>query len=121
MALTHNGTKVNVPSAYLPGGYIKPEVDEFLDYENQYRSRVFTILKSTVEDPVSSVTFSNLMDQLNTDIIALLNADINTAALTVTSYAELNSVSTNNNLVNVLYTDGVLSYVLVVNIYVKTA
>jgi len=119
--LTHNGSVISVPQAELPTGYTKPVVTEFSDYEQEYTSRTMTVLKSTVEDAVAVTTMEQLVAQLNTDIEALLTADFNIGVLTVTSFANLKSISTNNNLAGVLYTDGVLNYVLVVDIFVKTA
>ena len=121
MALTHNGTNVNIPAAELPSGYTKPTVSEFTDYEQKYISRTLTILKSTVDEVTALATFTALIAQLNTDIETLLTADFNVGALTVTSFANLKSVSTNNSLDGVLYTSGVLNYLCVVDIFVKTA
>ena len=119
--LTHNGSVVSVPQAELPTGYTKPVVTEFSDYEQEYTSRTMTVLKSTVENADGATTMTNLIAQLNTDIEALLSADFTIATLTVTSYAVVKSISTNDNLAGVKYTDGVLNYVLVVDIFVKTA
>ena len=121
MALTHNGTKVNIAAAKLPSGYSKPSVTEFSDYEMKYDSRTFTIAKSGVENATAVTTMENLITQLNTDIETLLAADIDTTGLTVTSWAELRSLNTNNTLDGVFFTNGALSYVMVVDVYVKTA
>ena len=119
--LTNNGTLVNIPQAELPTGYTKPDVTEFTDFEQKYTSRTITIAKSVVETATALATFEALMVQLNTDIETLLAADFNVATLTVTAYSSLKSVSTNNTLSNVLYTNGVLNYLCVVDIFVKTA
>ena len=121
MALTHNGTKVSVAAALLPAAYTKPTVTEFTDHEFKYTSRSFSIVKSTVEEAVEATTMINIMTALNTLIETLLAADIDTTGLTVTSWADLKSLSTNNNLAGCLFTSVVLSYVLTVDIYVKTA
>lgn len=119
--LTHNGTVVSVAQASLPTGYTKPTVSEFTDYEQKYISRTMTIAKADVEQSAALATFTALMVQLNADIEALLTADFNIATLDVTSYAVLNSVSTNNDLANALYTDEALNYLCVIDIFVKTA
>lgn len=119
--LTHNGTVVSIAQANLPTGYTKPDITEFDDYEQEYTSRTITIAKSVVEEATALATFTALVAQLNTDIETLLTADFNVAALTVTSFANLKSVSTNNSLSGVLYTSGVLNYLCVVDIFVKTA
>lgn len=121
MALTHNGTTVSIPAAELPSGYTKPSVTEFTDHEQLYASRAFTIAKSTVQNATDTTTMSNLITQLNTDIETLINADFDTTGLTVTSYAVLRSLSTNNTLTGVKFTNGALNYVLTVDVYVKTA
>lgn len=121
MALTNNGTKVSISASELPSGYTKPTVTEFDDYENTYTSRTITITKSTVENATASTTFSNLVTQLNTDIETLINADFDTTGNTVTVWSNLRSVSTNNSLSGVLYTNGALSYNCLVDIFIKTA
>jgi len=121
MALTHNGTKVSIPAAQLPSGYTKPTVTEFTDYENQYISREFTIAKSTVENATGSVTFAAIVSALNTAIEALITADFDTAGLTVTSWADLTAISTNDTLAAIKYTTGTPNYICTVTIKVKTA
>jgi hypothetical protein len=119
--LTHNGTVVSIPQAELPTGYTKPVVTEFEDYEQKYTSRTMTIAKLGVAAATALATFTALMAQLNTDIETLLGADFTIATLDVTSYAVLKSVSTDNKLAGALYTSDALNYLLVVDIYVKTA
>lgn len=121
MALTHYGTEVNVPAAQLPSGYTKPTVTDFDDYESQYIERQFTIAKSGVENATATTTMANIISALNTAIEALLNADYDTTGLTVTSYATLKALTTNDNVSGVRFTNGAVNYVLTVNIYVKTA
>lgn len=121
MALTHNGTQVNVAASLLPSGYTKPTVTDFDDYEIQYLERQFTIAKSTVDNATDTTTMGNIITQLNTDIETLLAADIDTTGLTVTSYAVLKALTTNDNVNGVRFTNGAVNYVLTVNIYVKTA
>ena len=121
MALTHNGTQVNVPAAQLPSGYTKPTVTDFDDHELVYRAREITIAKSGVENATASTTMTNIVTSLNTAIEALLNADIDTTGLTVTSYAIMNGITTNNNLDGVRFTNGTDNYICTIDIYVKTA
>ena len=121
MALTHNGTRVDVAAALLPSDYTKPAVTTFTDHEAVYESRSFSIAKAGVENADKATTVGAIITQLNTDIETLLDADVDTTGLTVTSYAVLKSISTNANLAGVLYTDGAVSYVCLVDVYYKTA
>jgi hypothetical protein len=119
MALTHNGTAVLVSE--IPSGYTRPTVSKFTDHELKYESREINIAKSGVENATASTTFTNIITALNTAIQSLLNADIDTTGLTVTSYANLKIISTNANISGVLYTNGAVNYVCTVDIFVKTA
>ena len=119
MALTHNGTAVLVTE--VPSGYTRPSVSKFSDYELKYPDREIAIAKSSVENATASTTFTNIVAALNTAIQNLLNADIDTTGLTVTSYANLKIITTNATLTGVLYTNGAVNYICTVDIFVKTA
>lgn len=121
MALTHSGTKVSVASNKLPSGYSKPAVTEFADYETVYENRVFNIAKSTVENSVATTTMDSIMSALNTAIEALITADFNVTTLTVSSWADLQTLSSNFTVSSVQFTDGAINYVCTVDIYIKTA
>lgn len=121
MALTHNGTRIDVNPNSIPTGYTKPTISTFDDWESNYDQRVFTIAKAGVENAVDDVTFTALVAQLNTDIEILINADYDTGVLTVTSWAKATIFKTNNDLDGVLYTNGALNYLVTVTIYIKTA
>lgn len=119
MALTHNGTVVLI--ADVPSGYTRPTITKFSDYELKYENREISIAKSGVENATASTTFTNIVSAINTAIENLLNADIDTTGLTVTSYANLKIISTNAILGSVLYTNGAVNYLCTVDIFVKTA
>lgn len=121
MALTHNGTRIDVPASELPSGYTKPSVTDFDDHETVYASREFTVAKSTVENATATTTMTNLVSAINTAIEALINADFDTTGLTVTSYAVMRSLVTNDTLVGVKFTNGTVNYVMTIDVYVKTA
>lgn len=120
MALTHNGTKVNIPAAELPSGYTKPVVSDFDDHETKYTSRVINIAKLGVENATKETTMGNIITQLNSDIETLLSADFDVTN-TVVSYAVLKSLSDNLTLDGVKFTNGAINYVCVVDIFVKTS
>ena len=119
MALTHNGTAVLISD--VPSGYTRPTVSKFTDSESKYINREISIAKSGVENATESVTFTAIITALNTAIETLINADYNTSGLTVTSYANLTALTTNAILGSVLYTNGAVNYLCVVDIFIKTA
>lgn len=119
--LTHNGTKVSVASNKLPSGYAKPTVTEFTDYETVYENRTFNIAKSTVENATATTTMDAIVSALNTAIEALITADFNIGTLTVSSWADLQTLSNNFTVSGVQFTDAVINYVCTVDVYIKTA
>jgi hypothetical protein len=124
MALTYNGTSVEIPAAQLPTGYVKPVVTKFSDYE--YRSEVtLNVLKSTVDNATETTTFANILTDgtigLNKQVSDILTADLDTVGNTVDAYAELRSIGTNMVLTGGLYTDAATSYVCSVPIFAKTS
>jgi len=120
MALTHNGTRVDVPAAELPAGYTKPSVTTFSDHEMKYLSRSIEIAKGDVENATATTTMTAIIAALNTAIETLLGADFDETANDVDSYAVLKSLSTNMTKTGVLFTNGAVNYVCVVDIYVKS-
>ena len=125
MAIVNNGTKVSLDSTKLPSGYTKPTVTEISDYD--YVSPLtLNVLKSTVENATPATTLTNIIDNATigitkqiTDILAL--DFLGTA--TVTAYADLVNIDNNINPTNStdFYDDTAVSYVCVVNLYVKAA
>lgn len=121
MALTHNGSRVDLPAANLPDGYAKPAISVFSDYEGQHLNVEFSFTKASVENSDESTTMANILTELNSQIETYLTADLNTAGATITSYALLKSLRLNVKPDEVLYTDGTINFVAVVDIYYKTA
>jgi len=121
MALTNNGTAVYLTDSYLPSGYTKPTVTKFVDPEYVSRDIVVTIAKSGVENATAATTFANLVTAITAAVSAIITADYNVTGLTVTAFANLKIVTTNNELQGVLYTNGALNYLCTVDIFVKTA
>jgi len=125
MAIVNNGTKVSLDSTKLPSGYTKPTVTEISDYD--YVSPLtLNVLKSTVENATPATTLTNIIDNATigitkqiTDILAL--DFLGTA--TVTAYTDLVNIDNNINPTNStdFYDDTAVSYVCVVNLYVKAA
>jgi hypothetical protein len=121
MALTNNGTVVNVISSKIPSGYTKPSVTTFTDYESTYPDRVITVAKSSVENADEVVTFTALIAAITTAVTTLIEADYDETANTIEAYAIVKDIQTNNSVGNVLYTNGALNYICTVDIYIKTS
>lgn len=120
MALTNNGTIVQMDASYLPTGYTKPTVTRVTDYEASFDSVVVTIAKSTVENANKVTTFTALVAAVTAAVSALITADFNVSGLAVTAYANLKRVYHNLELTGVLYTNGAVNYVCEVDYFVKT-
>lgn len=121
MALTNNGTAVYLDASYLPAGYTKPTVTKFSDAEYISRDIVVTIAKSGVENATAATTFAALVAAVTAAVSAVITADFDVAGLTVTAFANLRIVDTNNDMAGVLYTDGALNYLCTVDMFIKTA
>jgi hypothetical protein len=120
MALTNNGTAVYLTESYLPAGYTKPTVTKFSDSEYKDADVVVTIAKSTVENANKVTTFTALVAAVTAAVSAIITADFDTVDNTVTAFANLKFVDTNNDLAGVLYSNGALNYLCTVDIFVKT-
>ena len=121
MALTNNGTAVFLDASYLPAGYTKPTVTKFSDSEYKDSDVVVTIAKSTVENANAVTTFTALVAAITAAVSAIITADFDVTGNTVTAFANLKVITTNNELDGVLYTNGALNYLCTVDIFVKTA
>lgn len=119
MALNNRGTIVDINSGELPSGYTKPSVTTMT--EEYKRNEILSIAKSGVDDPDDVTTFEALVTQINTDVSAIATADYDTVGLTVDVYTRLKVVTTNANLLGVLYTDGVVNYLCTIEIYIATS
>jgi len=97
MAVTFNGTKNSLGLNQKPTGYVDPVVVEIInpEYENE---KVFTILKSGVDNATPSVTMDNIFDTAVVGLDAVVEADITAdydATKTVTAHAELVKLTSN--------------------------
>lgn len=119
--LTFNNTRVDLGASELPSGYTKPTITTFTDYEAKYSSYAITMTKASVENASASTTFTAILAALNVQLSAVLTADLNTATATITAYAVLKTLRTNTNVDEVFYTNGTTNYLLVVDIFYKTA
>lgn len=127
MAITNNGTKNSLPADQIPSGYTRPTITTFTDWEYQ-RTLTLSVLKSTVENATNSTTMTNIFDDavvgLDAQIEAIVAADY-LATATVTTYADLRSLTTNvsdTNDGNGTWLDNTaVSYTATVILYVKVA
>lgn len=126
MALTHNGTVVQLPSSRIPSDYTLPTVSTFTDHEYVSSSRTLTVLKSTVEDSDKSTTLSNIINNatigIDKQVEDLISAEFDVTN-TVESYAVLTMIDSNQAASgsNDFYTDTAMSYSCTVKFYVKSA
>lgn len=126
MALTHNGTVVQLPTSRVPSGYTLPTVATFTDYEYESTERTLSVLKSTVENSDKATTLQNIIDNatigIDKQIEDLISAEFDVTN-TVTSYAVLTGIDSNQAASgsNDFYTDTAMSYSCTVRFYVKSA
>lgn len=126
MALTHNGTVVQLPTSRVPSDYTLPTVSTFTDWEYESSVRTLTVLKSTVEDSDRATTLSNIINNatigLDKQIEDLISAEADVTN-TVTSYAVLTGIDSNvaASGSNDFYTDTAMSYSCTVKFYWKSA
>ena len=125
MAITNNGTVNNLPAAQLPSGYTRPVVTTFSDYQ-YVRTLNLTILKATVENATPSTTMTNIITNGTIGVNKQVQ-DIIAAAFisseTVTTYASLDSLSTNQsqNSDDDVWLDNIAqSYTATVKLYIKS-
>ena len=127
MAITNNGTQNSLKSAQLPAGYTSPNITTFTDWE--YRSELsLSILKATVDEATTAATMTAIFDNgtigLDKQVIDIVAADY-LATATVTTWAELVKLETNNSDVSsgegTWLKDTASSYTAKVILYVKTA
>ena len=97
MAVTFNGTKNSLGLNQKPTGYTDPTVSEISspEYTN---TKVFTVLKSTVENASAAVTMANIFNNGTIGLDKQIEDDITAdydATKTVTAHAELTKLTTN--------------------------
>ena len=126
MALTHNGTVVQLPTSRVPSGYTLPTVSTFTDWEYESSVRTLTVLKSTVENSDKATTLSNIINDatigIDKQVEDLISAEADVTN-TVTSYAVLTGIDSNvaASGSNDFYTDTAMSYSCTVKFYWKSA
>jgi hypothetical protein len=119
MAITNNGTQVNIHSSYIPSGYTVPTVTTFTDYEYS-KTTVYTVPKSTVQNASKLLTFAALVAAITAAVTADLG-DYNATLYNITAYSEITAITDNLGVDEVLYTTGAVNYLVTVITYVKTA
>lgn len=125
MPITNLGSINSLPDAQLPTGYTKPVVATFADFE-YVRTLTLSVLKATVETASPATTLAAILNNatvgINKQITDIITADF-LATPTVTSYAELLSLTTNfevGNGTNTVYlTNAADAYIATVRLYVK--
>ena len=126
MALTHNGTVVQLPSSRLPSDYTLPTISTFTDHEYVSSERTLTVLKATVEDSDRATTVQNIINDatigLDKQIEDLISAEFDVTN-TVTSYAVWTGIDSNQAASgsNDFLTDTAMSYSCTVKFYVKSS
>jgi hypothetical protein len=126
MALTHNGTVVQIPTSRVPSDYTLPTVSTFTDHEYVSSERTLTVLKATVEDSDRATTLQNIIDNasigLDKQIEDLISAEFDVTN-TVESYAVWTGIDSNQAASgsNDFLTDTAMSYSCTVKFYVKSA
>lgn len=126
MALTHNGTVVQLPSSRTPSDFTAASITTFTDYEYESTERTLSVLKSTVEDSDRSTTLQNIIDNgtigIDKQVEDLISAEFDVTN-TVTSYAVLTMIDSNvaASGTNDFLTDTAMSYTCTVKFYVKSA
>jgi len=126
MALTHNGTVVQLPTSRVPSGYTLPIVSTFTDWEYESNVRTLSVLKSTVEDSDRETTLANIIGNatigIDKQVEDLISSEFDTSA-TVESYAVLTMIDSNQAASgeNDFFTDTAMSYNCIVKFYVKSS
>jgi len=118
MAVNNRGTLVDLSTGYLPTGYTKPSITPMA--EEYTRSATLTIAKTAVENASSITTIGNIVTNISAQITAIIGADYDDLALTIDVYTRIKAIKTNFNLDNVLYTNGVINYLVDVEYFIAT-
>ena len=120
MALTNNGTVVQVNNNKIPSGYTKPSVTTFADVESKYKNREITIAKAGVENANEVTTFTAIIAAITTAVGVLITADYDVTN-TVDAYAIVKDITTNASVGDELYTNVAVNYICNVDIFIKTS
>lgn len=125
MALVNNGVKVSIGAGLIPTGFTAPAVTPFADQDSK-RTISLSVLKATVENADKATTLLNIINDvtigISKQVSDIVDADYDEVANTVTFYADMTSLSNNQqrSVATDFYGDVAVSYVATVDVYVKT-
>lgn len=119
MAHVNNGTKNDLADNLLPALYTKPVVVTFSDFEYRQRALEFTVAKSGVENADEPTTVTALVAAVNTAYAALVAGEYDIVGNTITSFAVIRIITTNQVTNKDIWNDTVNNYLCIVDIYVK--
>jgi hypothetical protein len=120
MAIQNGGTAVNIEPTLLPTGFVKQVISDFSDYEYTQLDKVITILKSNVQNADKSITFQNIVDEITSQVSALIGADFDETANDIDCFSTFESYTSDFTLNSKMFTNGAINYLCTVNIYIKT-
>ena len=121
MAIINAGTVVELGSPFLPVGYVKPTVVIFEDAQWESKTRTVTVLKSVTENADPIIGLTDLVTAVESAIDVILANDY-ISTNTVDAYGVFKSVSTTLDVKNDgLYNTTAVSYVCIVDIFVKVS
>lgn len=122
MAITNNGTVVDMQASDLPVGYTKPTVTTFSDEEYKGNFEI-KLDKATLDDPDPLVTMAAIVSGVTTAVNTILTNDWNAAA-TGEAFARITDINLNANVKNKqgsdFYNDASVSYLVATQLFVKT-
>ena len=96
MAITNNGTRVSLPSRYLPTGYTAPVITAVSGDELYVNRTDLTILKSAVENANAVTAFTALVAAVNVASAALVSVAFTTTE-TTTFYTDFIALDGNQD------------------------
>jgi hypothetical protein len=120
MALQNLGTAVNIEPVLLPTGFTKQVISDFTDYEYTQLAKIITIPKNNVQDADNKITFQNIVDEITSQVSTLIGTDFDETNNDIDCFATLESYTSDFTLNSVMFTNGAINYLCVVNIYIKT-
>jgi hypothetical protein len=124
MAIVDKGLKIELPESIIPDGASVPAFDAVIDPEYK-RNYTLEVLKATVQNAAKEVTFDNIVDDVAVGILKQIN-DIVTADFIGTNTVEYHTVwkrissNSQRSKENDFYTDTAFSYIIEVEVLLKT-
>ena len=124
MAIVDKGIKIELPEALIPDGFNAPAYIEVSDYEYK-RTYQLSVLKSTVENATDTTTFGNIINEAAIGILKQI-LDIVTADFIGSNAVDYHTVwrQISSNLqrskANDFYAATAFSYIITVDVYIKT-